>query len=49
VLERVEFPELEWDPEAGRLGPHAISRAFQDAHTGMLLARHLRELAPWPA
>jgi tRNA pseudouridine38-40 synthase len=49
VLERIEFDGLRWDPEAGRLGPHAISRAFQDAHAGMLLARHLRELAPWPA
>lgn len=48
VLERVEFEGLEWDPEAGRLGPHAISHAVQDAHAGMLLARHLRELAPWP-
>jgi tRNA pseudouridine38-40 synthase len=49
VLERIEFDGLEWDAEAGRLGPHAISRAFQDAHAGMLLARHLRGLAPWPA
>jgi tRNA pseudouridine38-40 synthase len=49
VLERIEFDGLAWDPEAGRLGPHAISRAFQDAHAGMFLARHLRELAPWPS
>ncbi|MFO1534594.1 MAG: tRNA pseudouridine synthase A [Thermoplasmatota archaeon] len=50
VLERIDYGEGEpaWDPEAGRLGPHAISRAFQDAHAGMFLARHLRELAPWP-
>jgi tRNA pseudouridine38-40 synthase len=48
VLERIEHADLVWDPEAGRLGPHAISRAFQDAHAGMLLARHLGGLAPWP-
>ncbi|HEX2066807.1 MAG TPA: hypothetical protein VHI93_08345, partial [Candidatus Thermoplasmatota archaeon] len=48
VLERVEHEGLAWDPEAGRLGPHAIARAFQDAHAGTLLARHLCALAPWP-
>lgn len=49
VLERIEYESLRWDPEAGRLGPHAIGHQVQDAHAAMLLARHLRQLAPWPA
>ncbi|HUR62051.1 MAG TPA: tRNA pseudouridine(38-40) synthase TruA [Candidatus Thermoplasmatota archaeon] len=48
VLERIEYDSLRWDPEAGRVGPHSIGHHVQDAHAGMLLARHLRELAPWP-
>jgi tRNA pseudouridine38-40 synthase len=48
VLERVEYDGLVWDLEAGRLGPHAMTRAYQDACARMLLMRHLRELAPWP-
>jgi tRNA pseudouridine38-40 synthase len=48
VLERIEYDSLHWDEEAGRVGPHAIGHHVQDAHAGMLLARHLRALAPWP-
>lgn len=49
VLERVEYDGLAWDPAAGRLGPQLVARPHQDARARMRLARHLRELAPWPA
>lgn len=49
VLERIEYdPAPEWSAEAGRLGPHAITRSYQEACARMRLADHLRELAPWP-
>jgi tRNA pseudouridine38-40 synthase len=48
VLERIEYDSLHWDEEAGHLGAHAIGHQVQDAHAAMLLAKHLRQLAPWP-
>jgi len=48
MLERIEFDALQWDPEAGRLGPHLVGRPVQDAQALGLLARHLQQLAPWP-
>ncbi|MEA3189902.1 MAG: tRNA pseudouridine38-40 synthase [Thermoplasmata archaeon] len=49
VLEQVAYDGLAWDPKAGRLGPQLVGRMHQDARARMRLARHLRELAPWPA
>ncbi len=49
VLERVEYPDLVWDPEAGRLGPDRITEGLQSAAARMRLMGHLRSVAPWPA
>lgn len=49
LLERIEHDGLEWDPYAGRLGPHRVPRVLQEADVGHQLARHLHKLAPWPA
>jgi tRNA pseudouridine38-40 synthase len=49
VLEKVEYDGLRWDAEAGRLGPQLVPRFTQSAIVRLALARHLAELAPWPA
>ena len=41
VLARIRFdPEPAWDPVAGRLGAHGITRTIQDATARQALARH---------
>ena len=48
LLERIEHEGLVWDNYAGRLGPHRVPQVLQEADVGVMLARHLHDLAPWP-
>ncbi len=48
LLERIEHEGLAWDQYAGRLGAHRVPQVLQEADVGLMLARHLHELAPWP-
>ena len=48
LLERIEYDQLDWDPEAGRLGQQVWPRAWQSARARAHLMDHLAGLAPWP-
>ncbi|MEK6986069.1 MAG: hypothetical protein AABX89_06785 [Candidatus Thermoplasmatota archaeon] len=48
LLERIEHEGLEWNLYAGKLGAQRVPRVLQEADVGLMLARHLLELAPWP-
>ncbi|HUR25150.1 MAG TPA: tRNA pseudouridine(38-40) synthase TruA [Candidatus Thermoplasmatota archaeon] len=47
LLERIEYDQLEWDAEGGRLGQQVWPRSWQAARARSLLMDHLAGLAPW--
>jgi tRNA pseudouridine38-40 synthase len=47
LLERIEYDQLDWDPEAGRLGQQVWPRSWQAARARSHLMDHLAGLAPW--
>jgi tRNA pseudouridine38-40 synthase len=49
LLESVQYDNLEWSQEAGRLGPHRVPGVLREATVQLDLAKHLLSLAPWPA
>jgi tRNA pseudouridine38-40 synthase len=48
LLERIEYDQLDWDGEAGRLGQQVWPRSWQAARARSHLMDHLAGLAPWP-
>lgn len=47
LLERIEYDQLDWDAEAGRLGQQVWPRSWQAARARSHLMDHLAGLAPW--
>lgn len=47
LLERIEYEQLDWDAEAGRLGQQVWPRSWQSARVRGRVMDHLAGLAPW--
>ena len=47
LLESIQYDQLDWDPEAGRLGQQVWPRSWQAARARSRVMDHLAGLAPW--